>query len=148
MKKQPKCHNKINGKKVKTASNPDSFLSKNPSWRFSQCDTSHEKWKISANEIDTYIFDKLQSFEKMTWSDVISASGGKSVGTNNHYIKVEHLSNEAQNRLEELKIFEDDLFSLRLNNTIRLFGILEDGVFRVLWRDYNHEVCKSNKKHT
>lgn len=149
MKKQPKYQVFTNTKqKPKVNSDMDSFLSKYPQWRFSQCDKEHEKWKIRADELDDVIFEKLQNFERMTWDEILKASGGRSSGNNNHYIEIDKLNKEARKRLEELRIYTDEVFSLRLTGTLRLFGLLESGIFKILWRDDNHEICPSNKKNT
>lgn len=148
-KKKPKLLSTPTNEKVpKVAINPDNYLSTYPSWNFSLCDTEHEKWKIGAIELDEDLLDKLKSFEKITWGDLMRASGGRSYGTNHHFIKIEDLVREAQLRLENLKIMEDSLFSIRLNGQSRLFGILRSGIFSLLWLDRNHEICISKKKHT
>jgi hypothetical protein len=148
-KKQPKCNDKNLGEKQpKTATDPESYWALNPSWMFSRCDNEHERWKVGATEIDFKIFEKLKDFEKMTWNDIYQTSGGRSSGTNNHKIRVDKLVKEAQKRLQELKIETDEVFSLRLNGKLRLFGLLENGVFKILWRDDNHEICPSIKKNT
>ena len=71
----------------------------------------------------------------------MSSSGGRSHGTNNHYEDVADLCKEARDRIIELKLIDiDRVFSLRLSGTERLFGILEDGIFSIIWYDPNHEI--------
>ena len=51
--------------------------------------------------------------------------------------------------LKRLKIDDiDSLFSLRLDGTLRIFGIRKQNYLQILWVDQNHEVCPSKKKHT
>lgn len=63
-------------------------------------------------------------------------------------IDYEKLSKEAQNRLSEIKLYYDSLFSLRLTGTLRLFGYIENSIFYTIWYDPEHEVCPAPKKHT
>ncbi|MCY1409011.1 hypothetical protein D3C76_563400 [compost metagenome] len=92
---------------------------------------------------------QLSHIESMTWQDIKSASGGKNSGTNSHSILVDQLSKEAQARLTELKLDDQDaIFSLRLTGTLRIFGFQAGSAFKVLWHDPHHEVCPSGKKHT
>lgn len=88
------------------------------------------------------IMPKLVSFEQRKWSDIISDN------KHNYWINCWKLSKEAQNRLNEIKLYYDSLFSLRLTGTLILFGYIENGVFYIVWHDPNHEICLSNKKHT
>ena len=84
----------------------------------------------------------------MTWSEIQSASGGKRAGngTNNHFEYIAEMSKEAQKRAKELHLDVDQLFSLRLTGKERLYGILNNGVFYVLWYDAQHEIYPSVKK--
>ena len=84
-------------------------------------------------------------FEGQTWTEIMSASGGKRTGTNSHFIPVAHLIKEAQKRAEELKIDDYEFFSLRLDAKKRLWGIIDGGVFQIIWYDPNHEICPSHK---
>lgn len=84
--------------------------------------------------------DKLSSYEGMTWAEIQSASGGKTKGTNNHFAYISKLDKEAQKRAMELHLDVDELFSLRLTGTLRLYGILENGIFSIIWYDQNHEI--------
>ena len=47
-----------------------------------------------------------------------------------------------------IKLYEDEVFSLRINGKHRLIGILEDGVFYVIWNDKEHDICTSSKRNT
>ncbi len=67
-------------------------------------------------------------------------------GTNSHFEDIAILCKEAQKRIEELHLDIDQVFSLRLTATLRIYGILENGVFNVLWYDPNHEICPAVKR--
>lgn len=133
----------ISGKRTpKNRENPDSYLSMHPSWKFSKSDLQHEKWSLLKSDFFNEIFPKLIDFERRTWSDIVSDK------KHNHWIDTSKLIKEAQDRLIELKIFYDELFSLRLTGTLRIFGYIENGVYYIIWYDPNHEICPSPKKHT
>jgi len=142
-KKVPKKNKDVSASKQPTTNvNPNSYLDKMPTWRFMKIDAEHEKWSIKkCCDFNSDVLDKLVDFEQQTWGDITIHAKKK-----NHHIDVNHLVREAQKRLEALKIYEDQLFSLRLDGTTRLFGILQDGVFNIIWYDSNHEICPSQKK--
>lgn len=125
---------------VKKTSNPNSYLDRNVAWSFKHLD--HEKWCIKKHFFSTSVYEKILEFETMTWNDVQMAK------SKNHTISVEDIIPSARKRLEELNLYYDELFSLRLNGRERIFGILEYGVLRILWYDPNHEICPSTKSHT
>ena len=120
------------------------YLHEKPVWRFGK----HDKklWPVKGPDFIERIFDKLADYEGMTWQEIQSASGGKTHGTNSHFENVADLDKAAQKRLVELKLDDiDQLFSLRLTGKERLYGILENGVFAILWYDKEHEVYKVKK---
>lgn len=135
-------------KKPRNAVDPDNWLSCRPLWRFERADQGFDWDLFSANNLGS-IIKKLIDFEHMTWSEVLKQThdDGRS---SNHFISPNKMIKKAQNRLFELKLDQhfDSIFSLRLNSTERLFGILEDGIFNILWYDNNHQICPSPKKHT
>lgn len=133
----------IESKKTpKTNVQVDSYYSWNPSWNFSLCDLEHEKWSIIQSKFPSDILPKLISFERRKWSDIINDK------KHNHWIECSKFIKEAKERLIELNYNYDSLFSLRLTGRLRLFGIIEYGVFYVIWYDIDHEICPAPKKHT
>jgi hypothetical protein len=97
-----------------------------------QCD-SHEKY--------FEILVKKKAFEGMTFSDL-----GKN---GSHNVESWKLCKEAKDRLAELSLDDiEQLYSLRLTGTNRVWCLLQGSVMRVLWWDPNHQVCPSIKKHT
>jgi hypothetical protein len=139
-----------------------------PSWRFSRADFEHKEWSILdshediiedpsvasgttilhqfSKSIDHNLLDALKDRESTTWGAIVTASGGRSRGTNSHHIPMHELIKEAQNRAIEIGLVEDELFSLRLDGTHRVFGVLEDSVLNVIWFDRKHEIYPSIKK--
>ena len=139
-----------------------------PSWRFSRADYEHDKWSVLdsrddvvedptdvsgtkilhtfSKSIDPELLESLKARESTTWSDLLTQTGGRSRGTNSHHIPIAELIKPAQERLTELGIVEDELLSLRLNGTCRVFGMLEEGVLSIVWFDRCHEICPATKK--
>lgn len=138
---------KVN-KNPKNIVDPDTWKDKTPVWVFSKHDKEHDRWscKYCDNFYEKIIL-KLSDFEGMTWKEITRQTHDNG-SSSNHFINIDSLSHEAQKRLYSMKIFIDQIFSLRLNNKVRLIGILENGTFRILWYDENHEICPSKKKHT
>ena len=67
----------------------------------------------------------------------------------NHNISVDDLVKEAQDRLFEIFSEQlDELTSLRLTGNQRVWGQINEGVMELIWWDSEHQICKSNKKHT
>lgn len=130
-----------NKKIPRSLEDPEGYLKKHPVWAFQHCDLEHEKWSLlNCEAFYNNIMNKLISYEGMTWAEIQSASGGKKKGTNSHFESISELKKEAQKRAIELHLDVDELFSLRLTGTLRLYGILENGVFSVIWYDPNHEI--------
>ncbi len=108
--------------------------------RWSWCHIGKDRW-------ETKVLPKLRDFEKMTWFEIERASGGRTNGTNSHFIDVRQLSKEAQKHLERLKMDDlDQVFSLRLQGEHRIIGKRMGRVLQIIWFDFHHEVCLSRKK--
>ena len=142
-KKPPKAEfNIAGGKEPRIRENPESYFGWKPSWCFSKCDFQHEKWSLQKAPILEEIIPKLIMFESRTWGEIVSDK------KHNHWIDVEEFSKPAQERMMELNLYYDSLFSLRLTGKLRLFGYIENGVFYIIWYDPEHEICPATLKHT
>lgn len=88
------------------------------------------------------IYPKLKSYESNTWKEILEFKHRRNdkMVTNNHPVKVEKFCKEAKDRLEELKYAEDELFSLRLEGKIRIYGFRVHNYLEILWIDLNHEI--------
>lgn len=95
---------------------------------------------VTTNDLLVNIIPKLQSFETQTWAQI--------EGSNNHSVDLDKCIKDASDRLAELDINEDSLFSLRLTGKQRIWGIKDVAILRILWWDPEHEVCPSKKKGT
>ena len=91
-----------------------------------------------------HVRDKLSELEKRTWKEILIISSYY-----NHLIEVGRLCKEARNRLQEIGQEDiDELLSLRLTGTERVWGILEHNVVKLLWWDPNHQVCEVPLRNT
>lgn len=123
--------------------NPDQYFEMNPSWSFAKCDSKDCQWSIeNCENLWSEVITKLISFESRTWGEIVNDKG------HNHWIDCNKLCKKAKDRINEKGWDFDSIFSLRLTGTHRLFGVINSGVFYVIWYDPNHEICPSNKRHT
>lgn len=140
-KKSPLLHPQ--GRQVRTPV-VENHLRKNPAWQFRIADLNGD-WGWASLSRETWlnnIFEKFRNFESMTWAEILQARGGRNRGNNSHYVPIENLSTAAQRRLQELHQDDvDELFSLRLSGTERVWGIMQGRVLRIIWYDPDHEVC-------
>lgn len=116
---------------------------RNPVWAFRIVDTQGPwGWSRMDGQRLGEVLERFKAFESMTWQEIDGPTGG-------HGVEVSQLCKEAQNRLAEIRQDDADvLFSLRLTGKRRVWGILEEHVYKVLWWDPEHEVCPSKLKHT
>jgi len=68
------------------------------------------------------VFTILRGLEATTWASVMQASGGRSVGTNSHYISIDKLCDDARKRANTIRLDEKELFSLRLQGDVKLWA--------------------------
>ena len=138
---------KINNNKIvpnSAINNISSYFAKNPSWSFDYVDENEDEYNIFMN-CSGELLKQLQSLERMTWQEILSASGGRNYGTNSHFIPIEAISKVFKKKLQNLKYISEDLraiFSLRLQGKLRLIGLIDEntGVFKIIWYDAKHEV--------
>lgn len=135
-----------NLKHPKNSESPTGYLNKHPVWAFQSCDIQCQEWSITTcDSFYDVIITKLASFEGMTWGGNTKGIWGKKKGTNSHFEKISDMCNDAQKRAEEIHLDVDELFSLRLTGELRLYGILQDGVFSIIWYDPCHKVYPVKK---
>lgn len=135
----------------KTVREEVSCEGKVPAWMFDKIDKSGKfAFDISRQDFDHRKFlDKMVSYSSMTWAELKSQThdDGKS---KHHFLSVDDLSRDAQKRIEAMHLEEDSdrLYSIALENKLRVIGLRERDRFHVLWYDPQHDVCPSEKKHT
>lgn len=94
------------------------------------------------------LLPKLRDLENSTW-EIIDRATHDNGRSSNHNDSVANLSKEAQDRLSELNFSDrSEIYSLRLENKIRIFGFREMNYLDIIWVDTNHEVYPVKKKHT
>lgn len=147
--KKPKIKRIPNSFEIIQKEDPDSFYSLMPSWNFSSSD--NESWSFEQESVGLLFWDeilpRLRNWEKCRWKDILSDK------THNHPIDVKKLNKCARARLSALHIEAEAIYSLRLNGTHRIYGLINKGVFNILWFDTDHGdndtcVCRSYLKHT
>ncbi len=93
------------------------------------------------------IYPKLKEFEKRTWEDIEKETYGERNKTKHHFVKIDNLIKEARDRLSEKKLNDtDELFSLRIEGKIRIYGNRKLNYMEIIWVDANHEICPSKIK--
>lgn len=144
-KKQPRVAENLYDKKqpiIKEDAN--SWYDRYPSWRFNRIDAEHYKWSpISNGILNSDNLEKLKNYEKKTWSEILIRDNNR-----NHLVETCNFIKEARDRLEELHIHDEQLISLGLCSTYRVYGVAENGVMSIIWFDLEHEIYPVPKKHT
>lgn len=144
--KQPKVKEEpFPQKKPKIASNPLDYYHYHPSWRISKIQVIDPfGWHIlDKNKLDE-IRIKLANFESMTWREILLDSKKQ-----NHTVSVNQISKNAQSHLIQIGLDDlEELTSLRLSGTERVWGFIIQGVMNLLWWDPDHQVYPSKKRNT
>lgn len=113
-------------------------------WTFKDCFWEHPCWNDceGLRFFSEHILEKLKNFEKQTWQEIQSASGGKSEGhgNNSHFIDASKLKKPERKIFIKLGYMEkyEKVFSLRLSGQERLIGFVDLNVFHILWFDLEH----------
>lgn len=118
-------------------------------WRFDRVDRSGKfAFDPSRSDFDhREIIDKIISYGSMSWDDLKKQTHDKGK-TKHHFLKMEKLSPEATSRVKLLLQEEEfeSVYSLALQNLLRIIGVRKDEKFFVMWYDPKHEFCPSHKK--
>lgn len=87
------------------------------------------------------IYPKLKIFENNTWEEIRLYTHGKNNKSNNHNVSIQNLCKEARDRLDELGYSDrSEIYSLRLEGKIRIYGFKELNYLDIIWVDFNHEI--------
>jgi len=127
-----------------------SYYDKYPLWAFRRIDFDHPKWGLACN-LDKLldVLAYLKGLETQTWGEILTDTSGRTKSTRNHPIGIDELCSEAQKRVYELKLEEfEELVSIAISGTERVWGVLLDGVFYIVWYDPQHEVYPTEKRYT
>ncbi|TPL11416.1 hypothetical protein FJ952_26250 [Mesorhizobium sp. B2-4-10] len=140
---KPKVKKKPGVESVRIGADPESYLKMKPVWRFSDFDWDgpfgHDSCVSHIANIRSHVEDHLANFESMTWDEILKAAGGKKSGNNNHHIARDKFKKDVQKRLEEKNIHADTLFSLRLDQGTRIYGVRELNCLRIVFFDPHHK---------
>jgi len=86
------------------------------------------------------IYPKLRAYESMTWNEILQNK------KRDHAVAIDGLIKAARDRLALLRLDDlDELFRFRLGGTMRIWGIRDGRVFKLLWWDPDHEICPSHR---
>ena len=97
--------------------------------------------ELSRNYFLETLYPLLREREDATWQAIESATHGKKGKSNSHHVRVEKLSSDAQKRLKEMKLDDiDEIYSLRLEGKLRIYGIRKYNYLKILWVDTEHEI--------
>ena len=146
---------KVNGKKIASKEHVViervSYDSCKPAWMFDRIDRNGKfAFDVSRKDFDIHlVFDKLLSYSTMTWGEIDRQTHdwGKS---KNHHLDYQGMSQEAKERIRKMQLEEeiDAIYSLSFENQIRIVGIKDKGIFRIIWYDPEHEIYPSTKRNT
>lgn len=129
----------------RVSEDPTSFHDLHPSWRIAKmefCDPYG--WHSLDAAMLSEIREKLKNFETMTWAQILIANK-----KHNHSVSVADLEAPARKQLiDSGQTNIEQVVSLRLTGTQRVWGVLDRGVLHLLWWDPNHQICPAIPKHT
>lgn len=82
-----------------------------------------------------------------TWYEIKTETHDKSGKSKNHFLSYNSITQRGKERISALSLDEqtDSIFSLRLDNKIRIIGIRDGEKFIVKWYDPNHEFSMVTK---
>lgn len=86
------------------------------------------------------IYPKLKIYENNTWEEIRQYSHGNGK-SNNHNVSIMNLCKEARDRLDKMGYSDrSEIYSLRLEGKIRIYGFKEMNYLDIIWVDLNHEI--------
>lgn len=139
--RHPHAKESVPDRQIKVGGDPDNFDKETIAWQFFRLDRPHADWgwdKLRPQEWRD-ILAHLVAFEGMTWAAIKLQAGGRRRGTNHHPIEIAEFNKPARDRLEEMHLDDyESLFSLRITNTLRLYGIRDGRVLQIVWHDPYH----------
>ncbi|MFY0483229.1 hypothetical protein ACI6PS_11545 [Flavobacterium sp. PLA-1-15] len=92
------------------------------------------------------LYPKLKDFESKKWWELENEKFGSKGKSKHHWVDVKQIIRPAQQRLVNLKLDDvQELFSIRLTGTQRVWGIRDYNYFKMLWFDFDHEIYPSNR---
>jgi hypothetical protein len=128
-------------KEVRTsAAAPEPIDDKQFKWSAADIDHSYTgawDWNLAPKEAAD-LLSLLEETSKLNWREVRQLTAGKH--RRHHDQTVESLCAEAQDRLEALQLDLETIFRLRHGSLPRVWGHIQNAVFRIIWYDRSHRV--------
>lgn len=143
--------NKIFNEKSKKASLTDKSYNKDKQqWVFTRMakDGIFAFTKENIGENMAYVFERILEYSQRTWNEILLETHDRKNKSCHHSLMFDSLSREAQKNIKKANLSEenyDKIFSMRLNNKIRIVGLKENDKFVAIWYDENHQFCPSKK---
>lgn len=128
-------------KKPQWAEDPSGTDGMTPLWSFARGDFNGP-WPPTGEQFGKVVIPKLAEYETHRWADIQRATHGHR-GSKSHQIEVTKFEKDPRDRLAEIHVDEDSLFSLRLSGKQRVYGIRRGRVLEILWYDPDHVLVKS-----
>ncbi len=101
---------------------------------------------VKQNSFWEEIHPALRHFESKKWKEIEVELFGHNSKTKHHSVSVSKIIPEAQKRLSALKMDDvDELFSIRINGKIRIWGLRYSSYLKILWFDLEHKICPTSK---
>lgn len=144
-KKRPRLPFHPEASKIPSAANRRDFGRYHPRWRFGLLEFGGPfGWNALGPEVAPTLHKRLKQLEKKTWNEIF-------VGDRywHHSASRDKLCAKADRRLKQLKLDDHErLWSLHITAEQRVWGILVEDVFYLLWWDPEHEVYPYHLKGT
>lgn len=105
---------------------------------------NHEELSCTISDDVTALAQCLKDFSTRTWEEIENDK------SRCHVLTEKSLERWVAKRLQEINLDEylTSLFSVRLAGKIRIVGVRQDKVLKVIWWDENHTVAPSKLKNT
>lgn len=128
-------------KEVRSSAAPSESIDGKP-FKWSATEVDHpvaEEWDWDLAPKETAdLLRLLEGLDGLTWREVRQQSAG---GHRRHHDQpVASICTAAQRRLEELELDLETIFRLRDGSLLRIWGYIQDAVFRIIWYDRHHRV--------
>jgi len=128
-------------KTIRHSQTPEQVDHLRPAWGFRLIDLGLNDWNWNQVDYTAWIrlLKQLQSFESLTWGEIKLQTSGKRKGTRHHFIGLEKLEKAAKDRWIELHLDDyGEVYSLRMEGKLRIYGIREGRVLHLVWYDPHH----------
>lgn len=105
------------------------------SWTWGPRSSLNDSWDMELHPF-------LVEYSNKTWLQIYDErTGGQQRRQKHIYYEVWQICREAQQRLIEIERDDvDTVFRFRMENLKRLYGVVQEHVFHVLWWDPDHKI--------